>query len=154
MMAINRVGTPVGPNGFVLCQRCGKEAQDVSKETSLAYAFHVSCRETKPPSFYQEDGMPSVPKPSEKKVRVKKEKAAKSPRVKKEKAARKPRMRKAGTKSHNIPKKGKCADWLAEIKEAGGIARQELIDGCEKHGLGPTMHNEMAFYCRQLNLLR
>ena len=97
--------------------------------------------------------MPSAPKPSEKKVRVKKEKKANVPMVKKEKAARKPRVRKEVSSSHKPPKKGKCADWLAEITEAGGVTRQELIDGCEKHGLGPTMHNEMANYCRQLGLL-
>jgi len=100
--------------------------------------------------------MPSAPKPSEKKLRVKKEKAGKvpkSPRVKKVKAIGLVRVKKEGSKSHQIPKRGKCATWLAEITENGGATRQELIDGCAGRGLKDTMHIAMVSYCKQLGIL-
>jgi hypothetical protein len=36
---VNTSGAPIGPHGYVLCQSCGRETQEISKETALPYAY-------------------------------------------------------------------------------------------------------------------
>lgn len=103
--------------------------------------------------------MPAVPKPSQvskvsKRPKAKKAKLhlVKGKKAKKAKATKKSKGKKRD--SHALPIKGKSFEWLEEIKKAGGTTRKALIDGCAKHGLGPTMHNAMAAWCRELDLLK
>ena len=35
---VNRHGTPLGPQGYVLCGQCGEEVPHISKDTAPAYA--------------------------------------------------------------------------------------------------------------------
>jgi len=49
---VNSAGVQLGPNAYVLCQHCGLEAQDVSREVCREYAYHVKC---KPEEFGYKD---------------------------------------------------------------------------------------------------
>jgi len=40
----NTQGAQVGPRGYVLCLVCHEEATDISRETSIEYAYHVHHR--------------------------------------------------------------------------------------------------------------
>lgn len=40
----NSSGAPLGPCGYVLCQRCGKETDEISTQTIKEYAICVACR--------------------------------------------------------------------------------------------------------------
>lgn len=42
--AVNSQGVPVGPNGYVLCQICGKEEQGISREVTIDYAYCLQHR--------------------------------------------------------------------------------------------------------------
>jgi hypothetical protein len=146
----NQSGVPLGPSGYVVCQVCGKEVQEISKETAQQYAFCFLHR----PSHHTEVHMPAAPKPSQ--VEVKERSTVRGPRqrtgvVIKVKAKKTARISGSG---HTPPKKGKCGAWLVEIKEQGGITKQAIVDGCIQHGLKATMHAAMASYCRQLKLLK
>ena len=39
----NKAGALISMAGYVICTVCGKENQDISKETEPAYAMHRSC---------------------------------------------------------------------------------------------------------------
>lgn len=140
----NAAGAQLGPRGYIVCTVCGKETQELSRETHPDYAKCPRCR---PPS-HKEDLMPAVPKPSQ---------AEKKPARASRAASVKQQTKKAAPTNgsgHTPPTKGKCGTWLAEIKEKGGATRKELIDGCVGRGLKATMHTAMAAYCRQLGLLK
>src|SRR3990172_8003893 len=56
----NTAGTPLSHNGYVICQVCGKDVQEISKETAPRFAYCLKCR----PNTHQEVSMPAAPKPS------------------------------------------------------------------------------------------
>jgi hypothetical protein len=94
--------------------------------------------------------MPAVPKPGQ---------ATKKTAAKKKPAAKKKKTPAEGTHKANgsapaLPKKGKCAAWLEEIREQGGVTKQEIIDGCVPHGLKASMRKSMTSYCDRLGLLK
>ncbi len=100
--------------------------------------------------------MPAVPKPSQAAEKKTTPKRVHKPALKAVKPVKekKPHAEKRIGEAHPVPMRGKSAVWLAEIKEAGSVTKQELIDGCEQHGLSATMHGAMAYYCRHLGLLK
>jgi len=60
-MTVNSEGVPLGVNGFVVCYTCGKEVQEVSRETTKEYARCLS--------HYQRAQSPTGEGMSKKKVR-------------------------------------------------------------------------------------
>ena len=42
----NSEGVQTGPNGYIICGYCKQEVQEVSRETTIPYAYHVRCKPT------------------------------------------------------------------------------------------------------------
>jgi hypothetical protein len=41
---VNQSGSPLGPNGYVLCRDCHQEVADISRETAPGWAYHIHHR--------------------------------------------------------------------------------------------------------------
>ena len=156
--ATNSAGTRLGPRGYVRCQTCDKETDEISRETSPQYAYCLTHRPKK------EGVMPAVPKPSQKENQASENSDAKgkAPKTAKVKASAKSKKADApkraiprnGSHQPKIPQKGNMATFLAAIKEAGGMTKTEIQWKAATYGLGGKSWMHAAYYSGKLGLLK
>ena len=150
----------IGPHGHVLCRQCGREVLEISKEVSFDYAYCVDHR-PKPQTPTEEIQTMTKRKTEEEKaankakrqVSIAQAKALKQERAaqaKADKAAQKA-TKAAKANDNGIPTHGKMAEFLALVKDAGGMTKDDIHKTAAKHHF--KQPRRATRYCRQLGLL-
>lgn len=133
---VNLHGVPIGPNGYVYCQTCGKEVREISREVSKEYAL---CLCHRVPTT-KEVAMPPAPKPSQKSEVVQQKQPKKQPKK----------------QSHRtqvyIPAHGPMGNLLTWAKSQTGLTHQLLQQECTTRKMEHT-YKRARYYCEKLKLL-
>lgn len=147
----NSHGVELSANGYVLCSICGKEVQEISKETALPYDQCPQHSRAQPKG----DLMPAVPKPSASRKQRRTASRQKPSRTR----SRKTRTASRPAKPMRPPavlenKGGKSGAVIQLARERGGLSRAEIIAESEKLGLKGSSCVLVAGYCKKLGLLK